>query len=118
MPGRGGRSESPVAGTRAAAQTDHSREAQGLLRAGLPTREINIWQDPAAAAQVRAITGGDETVPTVVVHGRAMVNPSARQVIETARAANPGAALPDLPEASWSARLLAAVTGRRQRPES
>lgn len=46
---------------------------------------INIWEDDAAAAAVRAITGGDETVPTVVAGGRAMVNPSARQIIEAVR---------------------------------
>ena len=35
-------------------------------------------QEPARA---RAITGGDEIVPTVVVGTQAMINPSARQVI-------------------------------------
>ncbi len=47
-----------------------------LRRAGLAAREVNIWEDPAAAARVRSITGGDETVPTVVVGDLAMVNPS------------------------------------------
>ncbi|GAA1592768.1 glutaredoxin family protein [Actinoplanes couchii] len=36
---------------------------------------IDIWQDPSAAAAVRKITGGDETVPTVVIGGQAHVNP-------------------------------------------
>lgn len=36
---------------------------------------IDIWQDPAAAAAVREITGGDETVPTVVIGGQGHVNP-------------------------------------------
>ncbi|MEX0168611.1 glutaredoxin domain-containing protein [Streptomyces sp. LMG1-1-1.1] len=36
---------------------------------------VNIWRDPEGAAAVRAATGGDETVPTVVVEGRAHVNP-------------------------------------------
>lgn len=36
---------------------------------------IDIWQDPAAAATVREITGGDEIVPTVVIGGQAHVNP-------------------------------------------
>lgn len=36
---------------------------------------VNIWQDPEGAAAVRAATGGDETVPTVVVAGRPHVNP-------------------------------------------
>ena len=51
---------------------------------------VNIWEDQAAAARVRAITGGDETVPTVVVGARAMVNPPARQVIAAVRAGQPG----------------------------
>lgn len=36
---------------------------------------VNIWRDPDGAAVVRAVTGGDETVPTVVVDGEAVVNP-------------------------------------------
>ncbi|MGR6319471.1 glutaredoxin domain-containing protein [Micromonospora soli] len=36
---------------------------------------VNIWNDPDGAAAVRAITGGDETVPTVVAGGEAVVNP-------------------------------------------
>ncbi|MGC4817018.1 glutaredoxin domain-containing protein [Micromonospora sp. DT63] len=36
---------------------------------------VDIWHDPAGAAAVRAITGGNETVPTVVLGGQAGVNP-------------------------------------------
>ncbi|MDF6017191.1 glutaredoxin domain-containing protein [Streptomyces sp. JH34] len=36
---------------------------------------VDIRRDPAGAAEVRAANGGDETVPTVVVGGRAHVNP-------------------------------------------
>ncbi|MFD2762874.1 glutaredoxin domain-containing protein [Micromonospora eburnea] len=36
---------------------------------------VDIWRDPAGAAAVRAVTGGDETVPTVVARGEAAVNP-------------------------------------------
>ena len=36
---------------------------------------IDIWADEAAAARVRAATGGDETVPTVLIDGEAHVNP-------------------------------------------
>jgi mycoredoxin len=58
------------------------------------TTEVNIWDDPAAAAIVRGAAGGNETVPTVDVGGRLMVNPSAKQVmsaagIEPARRARP-----------------------------
>lgn len=53
-----------------------------LRRSGLPIREVNIWEDPQAAARVRQATGGNETVPTVFVGDRALVNPSMRQVRE------------------------------------
>jgi len=36
--------------------------------------ELNIWTDPAAAAFVRSVNGGDETVPTVAVAGETLVN--------------------------------------------
>ncbi|MEH0824790.1 MULTISPECIES: glutaredoxin domain-containing protein [unclassified Micromonospora] len=36
---------------------------------------VDIWRDPEAAAAVRAVTGGDETVPTVVLPDGAVVNP-------------------------------------------
>ena len=52
----------------------------GLRRAGIVHREINIWEDPDAAAFVRTIANGNETVPTVVVGDVHMVNPSARRV--------------------------------------
>lgn len=49
----------------------------GLRSARVRAEWVNIWEDTAAAARVRAITGGDETVPTVVVGAQAIVNPSA-----------------------------------------
>ena len=52
-----------------------------LRRAGVPTTEINIWDDPAAAAEVRRHAAGNETVPTVVVGDDALVNPSAKMVV-------------------------------------
>lgn len=36
-----------------------------LRGSGLPVREVNIWDDPDAAARVRAVAGGNETVTTV-----------------------------------------------------
>jgi mycoredoxin len=36
---------------------------------------VNIWKEPAAAAFVRGVNNGDETVPTVVVAGSALTNP-------------------------------------------
>ena len=52
----------------------------GLRRSGLTFRDINIWEDPDAAAFVRSVANGNETVPTVVVGDVHMVNPSARRV--------------------------------------
>ncbi|MBS2963550.1 mycoredoxin [Actinocrinis puniceicyclus] len=57
-----------------------SRLRRGLNASHLRYREIDIWQDPQAAAFVRSVAGGNETVPTVVVAGHAMVNPSAARV--------------------------------------
>lgn len=53
---------------------------RGLTRRGIPFEAINIWENPDAAAQVRAAAGGNETVPTVVVGEQALVNPSVVQV--------------------------------------
>jgi hypothetical protein len=41
---------------------------------------LNIWTDPAAAAFVRSVNGGDETVPTVVIAGVTLLHPTPRQV--------------------------------------
>lgn len=52
-----------------------------LEKLDVPVRRVNIWEDEAAAAAVRDITGGDETVPTVVVGDVALVNPRAGEVV-------------------------------------
>ena len=62
----------------------------GLLSARVPATWVSIWEDRAAAARVCAITGGDETVPIVVVGTQALVNPSARQVVAAVRDGQPG----------------------------
>ena len=48
---------------------------------------VDIWSDPEGAAAVRAITGGDETVPTVVAGVDSWVNPAPAKVRELARSA-------------------------------
>jgi glutaredoxin len=53
---------------------------RSLKRRKVPVRLHNIWEDPAAAAVVRAAAGGNETVPTVVIGGQALVNPSPQAV--------------------------------------
>ncbi|MFF4489885.1 glutaredoxin domain-containing protein [Streptomyces sp. NPDC001544] len=47
-----------------------------LGRSARQVHWVDIWRDPAGAAAVRAANDGDETVPTVVVAGRAYTNPS------------------------------------------
>jgi mycoredoxin len=54
---------------------------RGLERWGLPFERVDIWEDPEAAAVVRSVTGGAETVPTVLVDDLALVNPSTRDVL-------------------------------------
>ena len=58
-----------------------SRLSAKLDKAGIERTEHNIWSDPDAAATVRSLAGGNETVPTVVVGATALVNPSIGQVI-------------------------------------
>ncbi len=88
----------------------------GLRRAGISTREHNIWADPAAAERVRAITGGDETVPTVVVGSRTLVNPSVAAVVAAIRAEFPDEAedlvrvAPEVPQFPWAVRSPALWT--------
>jgi mycoredoxin len=60
-----------------------------LHRARLPIREINIWEDKAAAARVRSITAGDETVPTVVIGSVSLVNPTLEQTLAAVRTEAP-----------------------------
>jgi hypothetical protein len=56
--------------------------SRGLQKRAVPLDKRNIWDDPDAAAQVRELAGGNETVPTVVVGQSAMVNPGVRQVLD------------------------------------
>ncbi|MEV0471463.1 glutaredoxin domain-containing protein [Streptomyces prunicolor] len=51
--------------------------------------KVNIWRDPDAAAFVRSVADGNETVPTVTVAGRAMVNPSKGELLEAVAAHAP-----------------------------
>lgn len=54
-----------------------------LAREGIAFEEIDIENDPDAAALVESVNGGNQTVPTVVFpDGTAMTNPSIGQVKE------------------------------------
>ena len=52
----------------------------------LNVHQVNIWADPEAAAFVRSVADGNETVPTVVVDGRPIVNPAPSEVVAALRA--------------------------------
>ncbi|QIS19922.1 glutaredoxin domain-containing protein [Nocardia terpenica] len=67
------------------------RLLRSLRRTELRLREINIWADPGAAARVRSVAHGDETVPTVFINGEGMVNPSVREVLAAANGGRPPA---------------------------
>lgn len=62
---------------------------RGLRRSGLPLHAVDIWRDPEAAALVRSLAGGNETVPTVVVGTRALVNPTVEEVLAAVAAQAP-----------------------------
>jgi glutaredoxin-like protein len=92
---------------------------RGLSRTGLRFDRIDIWEEPAAAAWLRVVADGNETVPTVRIVGGdpdaavALVNPSVTQVLAAVERVAP-AALPSASRPSWLARLLR-VRGRRGR---
>jgi mycoredoxin len=52
-----------------------------LTKLGLAFTEINIWDEPDAAAFVRSVADGNEIVPTITVGGAALVNPAASEVL-------------------------------------
>ena len=54
---------------------------RGLTARAVPLRKHNIWEDAAAAAVVRGHARGNETVPTVVIDGVGLVNPSPDEVL-------------------------------------
>lgn len=79
-----------------------------LTAIGLPVTEIDIWEDPGAAAFVRSVARGYETVPTVAVGETALVNPSPNEVVALVADRAP-ALLPDGVEpqgTGWVRRLL------------
>lgn len=73
-----------------------------LARTRLPVTEINIWENADAAARVRSVAGGNETVPTVFVGGYAMVNPSVNQVLAAVREYAPELAPAEQEKSGWA----------------
>ncbi len=68
---------------------------RSLGKLGIDYERRNIWEDPDAAAQVRAVANGNETVPTVIVGSQFMVNPSGREVLELMRQEMPDSVPPE-----------------------
>lgn len=58
---------------------------RNLTKLELPFEKHDIWADPDAAAFVRSVAGGNETVPTVRVGATSMVNPRPAQVVDAVR---------------------------------
>jgi mycoredoxin len=85
-----------------------------LERTGIVFDRVDIWEHPGAAAWVRSVADGDETVPTVRIAAAdgaravALVNPSATQVLDTLGRLAPDA----LPRASDEPRGAVARLGR------
>jgi mycoredoxin len=88
---------------------------RGLARAGVPVREINIWSpdQPEAAARVRAVAGGNETVPTVFIDGHPLVAPKVGQVLAALASIAP-ALLPPPGAGRQGRGLLARLRGSRR----
>jgi glutaredoxin-like protein len=53
-----------------------------LVATGLTFEMRNIWEDADAAAFVRSVARGHETVPTVSVGDAALVNPPVERIID------------------------------------
>lgn len=59
------------------------RLERALRKAGVEYDRRDIWDDPEAAAFVRSVNNGSETVPTVVLgSGAVRTNPSPRELLE------------------------------------
>lgn len=56
-----------------------------MAAAGIAHERLNIWENPDAAAFVRSVAGGNETVPTVTVGDQAFVNPTVQQLAAALR---------------------------------
>lgn len=94
-----------------------------LERTGLVFDRIDIWDEPAAAAWVRTVADGNETVPTVRIAGAgagagravALVNPSATEVLDQLARLAPDR-MPSAPRASSDAAASGpAASGRLAR---
>ena len=83
---------------------------RGLGRLGLPLDKQNIWDDADAAATVRSIANGNETVPTVVVGSTIDGEPAVDEVLTAIRAEAPHLE-PERPPTEGG-RTLSRILGR------
>ncbi len=60
-----------------------------LRRSGLELRMRNIWDEPEAAAYVRSVARGNETVPTLRIGAVSLVNPDPDEVVATLESVAP-----------------------------
>jgi mycoredoxin len=59
------------------------RLKRGMQAAGIEFAEVNIEEDPDAAALVGSINGGNLTVPTLVFDdGSALTNPEVSEILD------------------------------------
>lgn len=87
-----------------------------LERAGVAYTAVDIWSDPSAAATVRSLAAGNETVPTVVVgdattDGISLVNPDLDQIMAAAAEVAPSL-IPDDYDAPQPGRVTRWVRAR------
>lgn len=62
---------------------------RALREAGVDARWRNIWDDPDAAAYVRSVANGNETVPTVAFDDHVVVAPRPAQLLRDLQAGHP-----------------------------
>lgn len=67
------------------------RLRQALILARVPVAWHDIWREEQSAAFVRSVADGNETVPTVVLDGKAYVNPAPGKLLAMIRKAHPDA---------------------------
>lgn len=65
------------------------RLERALIKAKVPTVKRNIWDDPEAAAFVRSVANGNETVPTVTIGTQSLINPSPRALAKALKKGAP-----------------------------
>jgi glutaredoxin len=70
---------------------------RGLRKHQVPLEMHHIHEEPDAAATVRRVAGGNETVPTVIIDDHALVNPTPEAVLGLLAELHPDYVLPDPP---------------------